>query len=192
MRVLQCARARCYNPQRTTPCGRGARRHGLRRRGIPRHPGVCDSSVARPHSRVRAIDVARLRTQHPARGPSSVPPRQAARPPAHPHARQDGDGGYGLLGGIRRRAGLCLGSQQNLGVETVSAPGKERARSFYYNGVCRYCACSTKTKHSALTRPISKPSEHIFCIPPNYGAQVCAPSRCTLITGRHSGPSSRA
>ena len=36
--------------------------------------------------------------------------------------------------------------------------------------MCRYCACSTETKHPVLTRPIPKPSEPIY-----FGPNVWSP-----------------
>ena len=62
--------------------------------------------------------------------------------------------------------GACcfgLGSTRIWGQNRFSAPGKARARTFYYNGVCRYCTFSTKNQTPRSDSPKLEPSEPIFC-----------------------------
>ena len=63
--------------------------------------------------------------------------------------------------------GSCRGSSI-WGVDTVfrRPPEKNELVLFYYNGVYRYCAFSTKTKHPRSDSASLEPSEPILCIPP--------------------------
>ena len=59
-----------------------------------------------------------------------------------------------------------LAGPQSLGAEAVfrSPEKNELVLSISRNGVCRYCACSTTTKHPVLTPTANlEPSEPMFC-----------------------------